>query len=261
MLKTIYFHLYLSEFFRVINNILVLITFSIVTSKQAMCTSGVSSDRDKFGYAPPVKERVKESALAQEKVFVCQVQAPPIPPNTVGLQGTADLYELAEGVFTVATNNHVIPITDADFLVNTVFTIEGLGQIKLNEKEIKFCTTNRELDATVIELTDACVKRLQQFGAKFIRVTTASSGDKSPEEEFSIDRGAIKKIKENEVYYYVDGSLGSNGSSIFLWDYKAIGMHKPSGTSTEHRVLVPIRNGNRLLAIAVFQLAVLRYYS
>ena len=56
----------------------------------------------------------------------------------------------------------------------------------MSEKEIKFYTTNRELDATVIELTDAGVKRLQQFGAKFIRVTSASGGDKSPKENFPL---------------------------------------------------------------------------
>ena len=128
------------------------------------------------------------------------MQAPPIPPDIVA-PGTADLYELAEGVFTVATNNHVIPITDTNFLVNTVFIFEGLGQIKLSDKDINFCTTNKELDATVIELTEAGVKRLQQFGAKFIRVTTASGGDKSPEGEFSIDRGTIQKIKDNEVLF------------------------------------------------------------
>ena len=197
------------------------------------------------------------------KVSVCHVQAPPIPPDTAGLQGTADLYELAEGVFTVATNNHVIPITDADFLVNTVFTFEGIGQISLSKEEIKFCTTNKELDATVIELTDACVKRLQQFGAKFTRVTSASGGDRRQaqyaEGEFCIDRGAIHEIKDNEVYYYLGGALGSNGSPILLWDYRAIGMNKPSGTRIEHRALVPIRHGNRLLASAVFQLAVFRY--
>ena len=212
------------------------------------------------GGSLPVK--VSVSAFAQENVSVCHVQAPLIPPDTAVLQGTADLYELVEGVFTVATNNHVIPITDTNFLVNTVFTFEGLGQLKLHEKEIKFCTTNRELDATVLELTEAGVKRLQQFGAKFIRVTsltTACGGDKSPEEEFSIDRGAIQKIKENEVYYILDGALGSNASPILLWDYKAIGIHKQIGTSIEHRALVPIRHGNSLLAIAVFQLAVLRY--
>ena len=223
-----------------------------------MSSGGSSNDDDKFDYVSPVK--VYKSAFAQAKVSVCHVQAPPIPPDTIA-PGTADLYELAEGVFTVATNNHVIPITDTNFMVNIVFTFEGLGKIKLSEKEIKFCTTNRELDATVIELTEAGVKRLQKFGAKFIRVTTASGGDKNPEGEFSIDMGAIQKIKENEVYYFLDGALGSNASPILLWDYKAIGMLKPSGTGIEHRALVPIRNGNRLLAIAVFQLAVLRYES
>ena len=224
-------------------------------------SSGGSSDDNKlnneFSYVTP--EMVNGSG-AQAKVSVCHVEALPIPPGTVAT-GTADLYELAERIFTVATNNHVIPITDANFLINTVFTFEGLGQIRLSEEEIKFCTTNRELDATVIELTEAGVKRLQQFGAKFIRVTTSSGGDKSPEEEFSIDRGAIQQIKENEVslYYYLDGALGSNGSPILLWDYRAIEMQKQSVNSVEHRALVPIRHGNRLLAIAVSQLAVLRY--
>ena len=217
-------------------------------------SSGGSSDDDKFDYVPPVK--VYKSAFAQAKVSVCHVQAPPIPPDTVA-PGIADLYELGEGVFTVATNNHVIPITDTNFLINTVFTCEGLGQIRLSEEEIKFWTTIRELDATVIELTEAGVQRLQQFGAKFIRVTSAGGGDKYPEGEFSIDMGAIHEIKNNEVYYYLDRALGSNGSPILLWDYRAVGMHKPSGTSIEDRALVPIRHdGNRLLAIAV---AVLRY--
>ena len=159
-------------------------------------SSGGSSDDDKFDYSYVPLVKVYKSAFAQAKVTVCHVQAPPILPDTAGLQGSAALYELAEGVFTVATNNHVIPITDTNFLVNTVFTFEGLGQIKLIEKEIKFCTTNRELDATVIELSEQCVKRLQQLGAKFIRVTTAHEGDKVamaqyPEGEFSINKGDL----------------------------------------------------------------------
>ena len=155
-------------------------------------SSGGSSDGDKsnnkFSYV--TSEKVNGSA-AQAKVSVCHVQAPPIPPDTAGLQGSAALYELAAGVFTIATNNHVIPITDTNFLVNIIFTFEGLGQIKLSENEIKFCTTNEELDATVIELSEQCVKRLQELGAKFIRLTTAREGDKSPEGEFSIDKGDL----------------------------------------------------------------------
>ena len=116
-----------------------------------MCTSGSKSDDNKFyknfDCAPPVKV----SLFAQESGCVCRVQAPPIPLDSIWLQGTADLYELAEGVFTVATNNRVIPITDTNFLVKIVFTFEGSGQIRLSEEEIKFCETHRELDATVIE--------------------------------------------------------------------------------------------------------------
>ena len=105
-------------------------------------SSGGSSDGNKFykeyGYSPPVTVRTPEFAFAQVKVSGCRVQAPLIPPDSVGLQGTADLYELAEGVFTVATNNRVIPITDTDFLVKIVFTFEFRGQIRLSEEEIKF---------------------------------------------------------------------------------------------------------------------------
>ena len=100
-------------------------------------SSGGSSDDYKFNNK--FSKKVNGSA-AQAKVFVCHMQTPPIPSYTVA-PGTADLYELAEEVFTVPTNIHVIPITDINFLVNTVFTFEGIGQIKLSEKEIKFCTT------------------------------------------------------------------------------------------------------------------------
>ena len=132
----------------------------------------------------------------QAKVSVCHVLAPPIPPGTAGLQGSAALYELADGVFTIATNNHVISNTNDDFLVNTLFTFEGLGQIRLSKNEIKFCTINEELDATVIELSEQCVKRLQQLGAKFIRLTTARESDKIaiaqyPEGEVSFDKGDL----------------------------------------------------------------------
>ena len=160
-------------------------------------SSGGSSDDDKlnneFSYVTP--EKVNGSA-AQAKVSVCNVQAPPILPDTPGLQGSAALYELAAGVFTIATNNHVIPKTNDDFLFNTVFTFEGLGQIRLSKNEIKFCTTNEELDATVIELTEQSMKRLQQLGAKFIRLTTAREGNKIsmaqyPEGEVSFVKGDL----------------------------------------------------------------------
>ena len=158
--------------------------------------SSGSSDYDKFNnkFGYPVKEH--KSAFAQAKVSVCHVQAPPIRPDTAGLQGSAALYELAEGVFTAATNNRLLPVTDTDFLVRIVFTFGGVGAIRLSKDEIKFCTTNEELDATVIELTGQCVKRLQQLGAEFIRVTTAHGGDKIataqyPEDEVSFDKGEL----------------------------------------------------------------------
>ena len=94
-------------------------------------SSGGSSDNDKSnnkcGYVLPVK-----SAFAQAKVSVCHIQAPPIHPDTAGLQGIAALYELAEGVFTAATKNRLLPVTDTDFLVRIVFTFEGVRAITLS---------------------------------------------------------------------------------------------------------------------------------
>ena len=133
------------------------------------------------------------------------MQAPPILPDTPGLQGSAALYELAAGVFTIATNNHVIPKTNDDFLFNIVFTFEGLGQIRLSKNEIKFCTTNEELDATVIELTEQSMKRLQQLGAKFIRLTTAREGNKI----------AMAQYPEGEVSF-VKGDLIRRGTTSLL---------------------------------------------
>ena len=131
-------------------------------------------------------------------VSVCHVQAPSIHPATAGLQGSAALYELAEGVFTAATNNRLLPVTDTDFLLRIVFTFEGVGAIRLSRDEIKFCTTNKELDATVIELSEQCVKRLQRLGAKFIRLTTAREGDKIAKAQYS--EGEVFFDKEDLIH-------------------------------------------------------------
>ena len=152
---------------------------------------------NKFDYVPlNVYVNNYKSAFAQANVSVCLVLAPPNPPDTIGLQVGAALYELAEGVFTAVTSNRVLPVTDTDFLIRIVFTFEGVGAIRLSRDEIKFCTTNEELDATVIELTGQCVMRLHKRGAEFIRVTTDREGDKIamtqyPEGEVSFDKGDL----------------------------------------------------------------------
>ena len=97
---------------------------------------------------------------------------------------------------------------------------------------------------------------MERVGGKFIRVSTASGGDKIPEGEFCYDKRAIQEIKVNDVSYYLGGALDSTGTPILLWGYRAIGMQTQSGSSRssdEHRALVPIRNGNSLFATALFQ--------
>lgn len=216
---------------------------------------------NEFGYAPPVS--VYESAFAQAKVSVCHVQAPPIPPQIIGVQGTAALYELADGIRATITNNHVLPLTDSAFLSRTAFTFERFGRVTFGDADIRICTTDAELDATVIELTDECVKRLQQMGANFIRLATARAGDRIamaqfPDGVFSFDKGAVHEIKNSEIYYYLGCAPSSSGSPILLWEFTAIGIHKQSATSSEHRALGPVRRGTSLLAIAGFHLKATR---
>ena len=75
----------------------------------------------------------------------------------------------------------------------------------MSKNEIKFCTTNEELDVTVIELSEQCVKRLQQLGAKFIRVTSAREGDKI----------AMAQYPEGEVFFDM-GDLICRGTTSLL---------------------------------------------
>ena len=117
-------------------------------------SSGGSSDDYKFNNK--FSKKVNGSA-AQAKVSVCHMQTHLIPSYTVA-PGNANVFELAEGVFTVATNIHVIPITYNNFLVNTVFTFEDIGHIKFSQKRDQILYQSySELDATVIELTEAGV--------------------------------------------------------------------------------------------------------
>ena len=161
-----------------------------------MLSSDGWSDSDKFDkkLSHLTLETVKESA-APAKVSVFLAQEPPIPPDTGGLQAYAELYELSAGVFTAVTNR-MLPVTDTDFLVHIVFTFESIGQIKLSKDDIKFCTTNKELDATVIELTEQCVKSLRQQEAKFNRLIIACEGGEkaiaqNSDCDFSFDTGAF----------------------------------------------------------------------
>ena len=91
-------------------------------------------------------------------------------------------------------------------------------------------------------------------------MTTARENDKIAipqytEGELSFDTGVVNEIKEKELYYYSYYSVGAAGSSgspivqwvlqwykaVLQWDFRAIGMHKQSGTCIEHKALGPIR--------------------
>lgn len=213
-----------------------------------------------FGYDPPLPAYM--SAYAQAKVSVCYMQVPPIPPQIIGKQGTASLCQLADDVFSAITNNHVLPITNAELISRIVFSFAGLGPVRFSEKDIKCCTTSEKLDATVIELTSECVINLQKRGTKFIRLASARERDQIalaqyPEGALSFDKGIVHEINENELYYYLGDAKDSSGSPILLWDFKAIGIHKECAIHKEN-ALGPLRCGINLLAIAGYHLTASR---
>ena len=53
----------------------------------------------------------------------------------------------------------------------------GIGKIFLKPEDIACVSTNKELDATVIELTEQCVALLKECGFNFLKVTNARLGD------------------------------------------------------------------------------------
>lgn len=140
------------------------------------------------------------SALAKAEVSVCHMQAPPIPPDNVGLNGLLTLYEerdmLAKGVFIASTKSHMLPDTSPEFLIPMVnhYPDKINGSITMSKDDSKFCTNREELDAIPIELTEQCAKRLQP--PKFISWKKISM-TQYRQDEFSFENGAIHEIKDN----------------------------------------------------------------
>ena len=104
------------------------------------------------------------------------------------------MYEMANGVFGLMTNNHVMrmPRIDPQFVCGSIINFKGFGQLVLTPDEIRCFTTSAELDATVIELTEKFVSALKQRGAPFLKITRVQLNNQIamvqyPNGEFSFD--------------------------------------------------------------------------
>ena len=174
-------------------------------------------------------------------------------------QGTTSLYQMANGVFGLMTNNHVMPRIDSQFVCGSTITFKGFGQLVLTPDDIRRVTTSAELDATVIELTERCVSALNQRGAQFLKITSAQFNDQVamvgyPNGEFSYDNGIIHDINGKILHYYIAGDPGSSGSPILLWDLHAIGLHKGCDRDKYKEILGSMRIATHLRDIVAFHL-------
>ena len=210
------------------------------------------------GYYVP-GEKV-ENLLANSKFSVGYlIAAEAIPPNHCPIQGTISMYEMANGVFGLMTNNHVMPRIDPQFVCGSIINFKGFGQLVLTPHDIRCVTTSAELDATVIELTDKCVSTLKQRNAQFLKITSAQLGNQVamvqyPNGEFSFDKGIIHDINGYILHYYIAGDPGSSGSPILLWDLRAIGLHSGRVSDNDKEILGSMRIATHLPDIVTFHL-------
>lgn len=190
------------------------------------------------GYYVPIP--TVYNLLDNAKFSVALLRVPPLPPNLNPAQGTISLYEIAKDIFGLITNNHMIPKTDIELICAAYINFEGFGRLILSHNDIVCVTTDKVLDATVIELAEQCVALLKQRGAKFLKIASARLADQVamvqyPNGVYSFDKGIIHDIRGSVLHYYLGSNFGSSGSPILLWNFqdkqtdftiKAIGLHK-----------------------------------
>ena len=159
------------------------------------------------------------------------LRATPLNFESSSTQGAIALYEIEKDKCVLITNHHLLPRTELDFICGSYINFEGLGRLNLHPADIESVTTNVELDATVIQLSNDMVAHLTQRGAKFLKIDGAQIGEevvivKSPYGFFSIDKGVIHEIKDSTIYYTTNEGFGSSGSPILQKNFHAIGLHR-----------------------------------
>lgn len=159
------------------------------------------------------------------------LRATPIDYGSSAKQGSIALYEIATSKFGLITNHQMIPHIDIEFVCSCYISFEGFGRLILRPSDIEKVTTNEELDATVIELTESCVSALRERGAHFLIISTAHVGEevfivKSPYAFFSAERGIVQSLRGSGISYSSQEGIGSSGSPIFYSDLQAIGLHR-----------------------------------
>ena len=152
-----------------------------------------------------------------------------------------------------------MPRTENELICGSYINFEGFGRLVLSNEDIECVTTNEELDATIIELSEQCVTLLTQRGAKFLEIASARLEDKvamvhHPNDVFAFDKGIVHDIKDSIIYYYLNGDFGSSGAPILLWNLQAIGLHRHSYRKKSHTILGAIRIATHLPDVVNFHI-------
>jgi hypothetical protein len=194
--------------------------------------------------------------ISTAETSVCILNTPP-RGDFVGIQGSAGLYELKQSLWAIISNNHVVEFTDYKFIcgITLTFELHGGFSLKLRAEYIEHVTTSHFLDATIIEITNEFMLKLERLGLNFLKVKPAEVKQKValisyPKGEFSIDKGVIETVEGFTLKYYMAGDFGSSGAPIMTWDFFAVGIHKWRGRDS----LGEIRVGTSLLEITEFHI-------
>ena len=169
------------------------------------------------------------------------LRATPLNFESSSTQGAIALYEIEKEKCVLITNHHLLPRTDIEFICGSYINFEGLGRLILHPADIESITTNVELDATVIQLSNDMVFHLTQRGAKFLKIDDARIGEevvivKSPYGFFAIDNGIIHEIKDCTLYYTTKEGFGSSGSPILQKNFQAIGLHRNTDINSGYNI-------------------------
>ena len=198
-----------------------------------------------------------EEILSIGKSSVCMLNA--TSEDGVGFQGSAGFYKLEQNHWALITNNHVVQFTDNEFISSITLTFElHMGfSLKMRAEYVVHVTTSRELDATIIEITEEFMLKLKNLGVNFLKDKPAEVNQKVafisyPNGAFSIDKGVIENVEGFTLSYYMGGDKGSSGAPILTWDFFAIGIHKWRGDDSGIVSLGAIRVGTSLKAIIEF---------
>jgi len=145
------------------------------------------------------------------------------------------------GIF---TNNHVLPRPEICAQENIIFRFEGLEDIdaiNLKPEFMGFTWTNKDIDASFIEISIEKALNWIGKGASFLNVEPFRKDEQiivaqHPKGgKMSVDYGKIFKEETDSFLHSAATDVGSSGSPILSLNGSVVGIHKGFDKSTENK--------------------------